>query len=71
MIQTDSSKSGWGAFFNGVSTRGKWSGKQESLHIDNNSNSLANRQQACTLISFENGGTHDREVLHISKVVSD
>ena len=33
------------------------------------SNSLADKQQNCTFISFENGGTHNRELLHISKSI--
>ena len=37
------------------------------------SNSLADRQQDCTFISFENGGrgggTHNRELLYISKFI--
>ena len=33
------------------------------------SNSLADQQQNCTFISFENGGTHNRELLHISKSI--
>ena len=32
-------------------------------------NSLADRQQDYTFISFENGGTHNRELLYISKSI--
>ena len=34
MVQTDASKSGGGAFPNGVPTDGKWSEKEENLHIN-------------------------------------
>ena len=34
VIQTDASKSEWGAFWNGVSTGGKWSEKEENLHTN-------------------------------------
>lgn len=33
-LETDASKSGWGANFNGVSTGGRWTMKESFLHIN-------------------------------------
>ena len=67
MIQTDASKSGWGAFCNGVSTGRKWSEKEENLHI--NVLKLITAKFAIltfTALSYllKMRSTHNKELLH-------
>ena len=88
VIQTDASKSGSGAIWNGVSTGEKWSEKEENLHINvleltaakfailtftkGQSNIAIHLQiDNKTVLSYvlKMGGTHNRELLHISKSI--
>ena len=54
VIQTDASKSSWGGFCNGVSTEGKWSEKENNLHI----NVLESIAAKFAILTFTKGQSH-------------
>ena len=63
-------------FATGYQLWGEWARKGEEfiykcsgINSGKVKNSLVDRQQDCTFISFENAGIHQRELLHISKSI--
>ena len=75
LIQADSSRKGWGAVCQGISTGGQWSKKEQLLHIyvlewkKQKLGKQFNRHHHCAIYLVKIGGTGNQMLLQLNKEI--